>query len=34
MDWNKWCKLCGSVDAILKPDHEQENVIHKLAEVN
>lgn len=33
MDWNTWCKLCGSVDAILKPDQHQEEVILKLAEV-
>lgn len=33
MDYNTWCKLCGSVDAILKPDKDQEEVIFKLTEV-
>lgn len=33
MDWNTWCKLCGSIDAILKPDHEQEDVVRRLLEV-
>jgi hypothetical protein len=33
MDYKNWCKLCGSVDAILKPDNDQEDVINKLIEV-
>lgn len=30
MDFKTWCGLCGSLDAILKLDDDQEKIIHQM----